>query len=181
MSGGTDFLSLGDQDAAAFRGALRHLAGAVSIITGGQGERRSGLTATSVSSLSAEPPAVIVSVNRNASAWPVLTGEGRFSINTLAADQQAVADRFAGRGGLKGAERFAGAEWTQLVTGAPILVGALLSLDCMLEEVVERHSHGILIGRVRAVRTAPEKSALLYWRGDYLSLDIPPAPIGAVA
>lgn len=99
MSGGTDFLSLGDQDAAAFRSALRHLAGAVSIITGGQGEGRSGLTATSVSSLSAEPPAVIVSVNRNASAWPVLTGERRFSINTLASDQQAVADRFAGRGG----------------------------------------------------------------------------------
>lgn len=174
MSGVSDFLSLGDQDAAAFRGALRHLAGAVSVIAGGQGERRAGLTATSVSSLSAEPPAVIVSLNRNASAWPILTGAGAFSINTLAADQQAVADRFAGRGGLKGAERFAGAEWSALITGAPVLTGALLALDCALEEVVERHSHGILIGRVRAVRVGPDKSALLYWRGGYRTLAADP-------
>lgn len=181
MSSTPQVTPISDQDSAAFRGALRHLAGAVSIITGGEGERRSGLTATSVSSLSAEPPAVIVSVNRNASAWPILTGEGRFSINTLAADQQPIADNFAGRGGLKGAERFGGAEWTTLVTGAPILVGALLSLDCVLEEVVERHSHGILIGRVKAVRTDPSKQALLYWRGGYLPLLTAAAQLAGVA
>ena len=150
-----------------FRAALRQLAGAVGVIATGAGARRAGLTATSVTSLAIEPPTVLVTVNRTASAYPTLIAEARFSINLLTDRQQAIADRFAGRGGIAGAERFAGAEWTTLETGAPVLVGALAAIDCELDEVIERHSHGILIGRVKAVVIDHAAGALLYWRAGY--------------
>ena len=150
-----------------FRTGLRQLTGAVSIIATGTGDQRAGLTATSVTSLSAEPPTILVTVNRTASAYPPLLAERRFSINVLSDLQQPIADRFAGRGGIKGAARFEGANWITLATGAPVLADALASLDCSLDEVVERHSHGILIGRVKALRVDPEAGALLYWRGIY--------------
>lgn len=151
----------------AFRAALRQLAGAVSVIATGEGAGRAGLTATSVTSLAIEPPTVLVTVNRAASAYPTLIAEARFSINLLSDKQQAIADRFAGRGGINGGERFVGADWTTLITGAPVLVGALATIDCELDEVIERHSHGILIGRVKAVALDAEAGALLYWRAGY--------------
>ena len=154
-----------------FRDAMRHLVGAVTVITVGRGDDVSGTTVTSMSSLSVEPPSLIVSVNRSASSWPLLKTYGVFGVNILSADQRDVAERFAGKNGVKGAERFAGAEWTARLSGAPLLVGALAAIDCEVEELIERHSHGIVIGRVRAVQLQPVGSALAYWHGDYLAID----------
>jgi flavin reductase (DIM6/NTAB) family NADH-FMN oxidoreductase RutF len=151
----------------AFRAAMRHLAGAVSVITVGQGDDRSGLTATSVLSLALTPPTVLVCVNREASSWPLLARYGHFGINVLAASQQAIADRFAGRGGSTGTERYRNADWVRLETGAPILADALVAIDCELEELIDRHSHSIVLGRVKAVRVSETSDALLYWRGGY--------------
>ena len=92
-----------------FRGAMRHLAGGVSVITVGRDKDISGMTVTSVSSLSIEPPTLIVSVNRGSSSWLLLRRHGAFGVNLLNADQLDVAERFAGKGGVKGADRFAGA------------------------------------------------------------------------
>jgi flavin reductase (DIM6/NTAB) family NADH-FMN oxidoreductase RutF len=92
---------------------MRHLAGAVSVITVGEREDRTGFTATSVSSLSADVPSVIVSVNRTSSSWPALEKYRRFCVNVLAADQQHVAQSFAGFGGRKGVERYGDAQWYQ--------------------------------------------------------------------
>ena len=156
-----------DKDVASFRAAMRHLAGAVSVITTGRGEQRTGFTATSVSSFSMEPPAMIVCLNKTSSSWPVLKAHQGFCINVLAHDQLHVADRFAGRGGAKGAERYEGAQWQELVTGALALSNALTVIDCELEEAIERHSHAILIGRVRAVHTRETAEPLLYWHGAY--------------
>ena len=150
-----------------FRTALRHLAGGVSVITTGRGEDRTGLTVTSLSSLSAEPPTVMFGLNLSSSAYPVLARHRSFGVNFLTAAQKQVADRFAGRGGEKGPARYAEAEWSEGRTGAPLLAGALAALDCELEELIERHSHAIVIGRVREVRLGSNDAALLYWRGDY--------------
>ena len=154
-------------DAATFRAAFRHLAGGVSVITTGRGEDRTGLTATSISSLSAEPPTIFFGLNLSSSSYPVLQRHRSFGVNFLSASQKQVADRFAGRGGEKGAARYADAEWTSGVSGAPLLLGALASLDCEVEEIIERHSHAIIIGRVREVRLGRDDAALVYWRGDY--------------
>ena len=154
-----------------FRGAMRHLTGGVSVITAGRGKDITGMTVTSVASLSVDPPTLIVSINREASSWPLLKRLGFFGVNILAAGQLDVAERFAGKGGLKGADRFAGAQWTTRISGVPLLVGALAAIDCEVEDVVERHSHAIVIGRVLDLRNSGHTAALAYWQGRYVAVD----------
>jgi flavin reductase (DIM6/NTAB) family NADH-FMN oxidoreductase RutF len=154
-----------------FRGAMRHLTGGVSVITVGRGREATGMTVTSVSSLSVDPPTLIVSVNRESSSWPVLKRHGFFGVNILAADQIEVAERFTGKGGLKGAERFAGARWNTRVSGVPLLAGALAAIDCEVEHIVERHSHAIVIGRVLGIQSSGHTAALAYWQGRYVAVD----------
>jgi flavin reductase (DIM6/NTAB) family NADH-FMN oxidoreductase RutF len=159
-----------DVNAADFRGTMRRLAGAVSVVTSGNGATRAGLTASSVTSLSVDPPTVLVCVNRTSSALSTIRSTRQFAINVLSETQQPIADRFAGRHGVSGNDRYAGAEWTQLFTGAPVLLGALAVIDCVLEEVIERHSHAILIGRVKAVAGQGDAGPLIYWDGAYRRL-----------
>jgi flavin reductase (DIM6/NTAB) family NADH-FMN oxidoreductase RutF len=154
-----------------FRGAMRHLTGGVSVITAGRGKDITGMTVTSVTSLSVDPPTLLVSINRDASSFPLIRRYGAFGVNILAADQLDVAERFAGKGGLKGADRFAGAQWVTSVSGVPLLVGALSAVDCEVEEIVERHSHGIVIGRVRDIKNSTRTAALAYWHGQYVAVD----------
>ena len=154
-----------------FRGAMRHLTGGVSVITAGRGADISGMTVTSVSSLSVDPPSLIVSINRAASSWPLIKRHGVFGVNILTADQLDVAERFTGKGGFKGAERFSGAEWTTRASGVPLLVGALAAVDCEVEETIERHSHAIVIGRVLDVIASQRTAALAYWHGEYVAID----------
>jgi flavin reductase (DIM6/NTAB) family NADH-FMN oxidoreductase RutF len=154
-----------------FRSAMRHLAGGVSVITVGRGKDITGMTVTSVSSLSVDPPTLIVSINRESSSWPLLKRHGFFGVNLLTADQLDVAERFTGKGGLKGADRFAGAQWTTLVSGVPLLVGALSAIDCEAEDIIERHSHAIVVGRVLDIQTSPRTAALAYWQGRYVAVD----------
>jgi flavin reductase (DIM6/NTAB) family NADH-FMN oxidoreductase RutF len=156
-----------DIDGGTFKSVMRQVAGAVSVITTADGQQWAGLTATSLTALSAEPPTILICVNRAASAWPVLEKAGRFAVNLLSAEQKEIADRFAGRGGERGEQRFAGEIWEQLATGAPVLSNALASLDCITEEVINRHSHAIVIGRVKAIGSSSAPGALLYWRGAY--------------
>src|SRR5450756_1836335 len=146
-----------------FRSAMRHLTGGVSVITTGRGNDITGMTVTSVSSLSVDPPALIVSVNRESSSWPVLQRHGVFGVNILTSDQLDIAERFAGKGGLKGADRFAGAQWFTRASGVPLLAGALAAIDCEVEDVIERHSHAIVIGRVLDMQLSSRTAALAYW------------------
>ena len=154
-----------------FRNAMRQLTGGVSVITAGRGRDISGMTVTSVSSLSVDPPALIVSINREASSWPLVKRYGFFGVNILTSDQLDIAERFAGKGGLKGADRFAGAAWNTRVSGVPLLAGALAAVDCEVEDIVERHSHAIVIGRVLDVAVSSRTAALAYWQGQYVAID----------
>jgi flavin reductase (DIM6/NTAB) family NADH-FMN oxidoreductase RutF len=154
-----------------FRGAMRQLTGGVSVITAGRGRDISGMTVTSVSSLSVEPATLIVSINREASSWPLVKRYGFFGVNILTSDQIDIAERFTGKGGLKGADRFAGAEWTARASGVPLLVGALAAIDCEVEDIVERHSHAIVIGRVLDLQLSTRTAALAYWQGQYVAID----------
>ncbi|RTL47850.1 MAG: flavin reductase [Bradyrhizobiaceae bacterium] len=157
--------------AADFRAAMRNLAGGVSVITVGKGREITGMTVTSVSSLSVDPPTLIVCVNRESSSWPLLNRYGVFGVNILSAQQIEVAERFSGKGGLKGPERFAGSQWIRRGSGVPLLVDSLASIDCEVEQIVERHSHGIVIGRVLGSITSSNHGALGYWHGEYVAID----------
>jgi flavin reductase (DIM6/NTAB) family NADH-FMN oxidoreductase RutF len=154
-----------------FRRAMRHLPGGVSVITVGRGKDIAGMTVTSMSSLSVDPPTLIVSISRESSSWPLLKRHGVFGVNILTADQLEIAERFTGKEGLKGADRFIGAEWITRVSGVPLLVGALAAVDCEVEEIVERHSHAIVIGRVLELQLSTRTAALAYWQGQYVAID----------
>jgi flavin reductase (DIM6/NTAB) family NADH-FMN oxidoreductase RutF len=154
-----------------FRSAMRQLTGGVSVVTAGRGRDISGMTVTSVSSLSVDPPALIVSINREASSWPLVKRYGFFGVNILTSDHIDIAERFTGKGGLKGADRFAGARWMTRASGVPLLVGALAAIDCEVEDIVERHSHAIVIGRVLDVTVSSRTAALAYWQSQYVAID----------
>ena len=155
-----------------FRGAMRHLVGGVAVITSGRGPDITGMTVTAVSSLSLDPPSMIVSISRTSSTWPVLERHGFFGVNILTADQRDVAERFSGAKGLKGRARFSGSEWVSRGSSAPLLVGAAAAIDCEVEQAIERHSHVIVVGRVRNVLLSRHQPALAYWRGRYVAVDL---------
>lgn len=154
-------------DADNYRAIMRHQAGAVSVIACSNAHGRSGLTATAVVSLSDRPPMVLACVNQGAGAHDEIVKANAFSVNILSADQQSVAERFAGKGGLKGEDRFPGLLWLQLKTGSPILADALANLDCELAEQHTFATHSIFIGRVVAGAFRADVKPLLYFRGDY--------------
>jgi flavin reductase (DIM6/NTAB) family NADH-FMN oxidoreductase RutF len=160
-----------DESSVDFRRAMRHLVGGVNIITVGRGRDITGMTVTSVASLSVDPPSLIVSINRSASSWPLLKRDGFFGVNILNADQIDLAERFAGKGGVTGADRFASAEWITRVSGAPLLADALAAIDCEVEHIVERHSHAIVIGRPLDIQLSQQTAALAYWQGQYVATD----------
>lgn len=151
------------------RNAMRRSAGGVSIITAGRGLERSGMTITSAISQSMAPPTMLVAVDLTASTLPVLATSGCFAVNIPSARQLDVAERFAGRGGLKGTARYEGAEWSRLGSGTWGLVSALAVIDCRVEEIIERHSHAIVLGAVEAVHLGEDSEAepLVYAAGAF--------------
>jgi len=154
-----------------FRAAMRQLAATVCVVTAGEGDARRGLTATAVCSLSMTPPSMLVCVNRQGAAHRAITESGCFCVNILAADQVAVAHRFAGNAGDPGESKFAAGKWSRLATGAPTLDGALINLDCTLSSDVETESHSIFIGHVQQIRFGALKSPLLHYDRNFFSLE----------
>ena len=153
-------------DPTLLKSAMRTVSGAVSVISAGVGPDRTGATVTSATALSVEPPTMIVNINRTSSTFPIISRYGHFCVNILASEHQAIANRFSGFGGTKGEARYEGAPWTTRLSGAPVLVGALAAIDCEVEEIIERHSHGIILGRVVEVIVGDGQS-LVYNNGRY--------------
>lgn len=153
-----------------FRQAMRAFVGNCSVLTVGSGEERTGLVVTSATSLSADPPMVLACVNRSSSAHALFARFGAFGLNSLGARHQAVAERFSGVTGATGAARYEGAEWVTTESGALLLADAPSAFDCEVEEMIDRATHSIIIGRVRAIRMTPDAGALAYWNGTYLPM-----------
>lgn len=150
-----------------FTRGMRQLAAGVTLITTTDGARRAGLTATSVCSLSAEPPQLVVCVNRAVDAHDPIERNGIFAVNLLASDQRRLAEAFSGAAGVFGERRFDRACWSTLVTGAPVLTSCLASFDCRLAKAVPASTHTIFIGLVEAVVIEAKREPLVYVEGDY--------------
>lgn len=158
-------------DVALYRQGFRRTAGGVWVVTAAHGGQRSGLTATSVVSLSADPAELMVSVNTDASSLPLISQARQFGVNLLGADQRAIADRFAGRGGCKGDDRYQEAPWVCTPEGVWLLASAPVTMACDVVEQLWRRTHVILIGRISAMRVAPATTQpLLYADGRYAEL-----------
>jgi flavin reductase len=154
-------------DAHQFREAMSRLGAAVHVITTAGPGGRAGVTATAVCSVSDQPPTLLACLNRRAYTCNVLGQNGVFCVNVLRADAEAIADVFAGRGGLAMEERFGSAAWTQLATGAPVLESAVVSFDCRVVEVKSVATHNVFFGIAEAVRLGPSGPALLYHERGY--------------
>ena len=149
-------------DGQAFRDGMRQLAAGVSIIAAEHDGIRRGLTATSVCSLSDDPPTLIVCVNRSAEAHELIYASRHLSVSILGEDHRTLAERFAGMGGAKGEERFAEGDWRTLETGAPVLADALVGFDCRVIDCAECKTHRAFIASVVAIRVRDDASPLLY-------------------
>jgi flavin reductase len=149
-------------DANAFRQAMSRLGAAVHVITTEGPAGKTGFTATAVCSVSDAPPTLLVCLNRKSDSAPPLLGNKLSCVNTLAAGEEAIADTFAGRTGIKGAERFAIGEWITVATGSPVLVSAVVAFDCCTVEVKPVASHYVVYGAVEAVHLGPTSEALVY-------------------
>jgi flavin reductase (NADH)/flavin reductase len=157
-------------DATLFKAGMRQLAAGVTLVTTQTADgTRSGLTATAVCSVSAEPPILLVCVNRANGSYGAIRDTGRFAVNLLAAEDVDLSNRFASA--VSGDERFHHGDWNTLTTGAPVLASALASFDCTLLEVQDLGSHGVFFGQVEALRVREdEASPLLYGKGNYGTL-----------
>ena len=134
-------------------------------VTTAIGNKRRGLTATAVCSLSVKPPTLLACVNREAGAHDPTLQSRVFCVNLLATHHRKLAALFADPG--KSAERFESGEWGTLESGAPVLMDSLASFDCILGQTMRAETHTVLTGRVQAVRLDESLQALLYSRGEF--------------
>ena len=154
-------------DARTFRDALGCFATGVTIITAmDAGGQPIGLTANSFTSVSLDPPLLLVCVANNAGSAAVLRDAERFAVNVLQIGQQPTSNRFAG----KGEDRFANTPWEVGEFGTPVLTGSLSSFECARDAVHDGGDHFILVGRVLKAMFEPRRDPLLYFRGKYRRL-----------
>jgi 4-nitrophenol 2-monooxygenase / 4-nitrocatechol 4-monooxygenase, reductase component len=148
------------------RRVMGHYATGVTVITTFSKEGKlHGLTANAVSSLSLDPPLLLICVDKKAESYSSFEESGVFTINILADDQEDLSRRFAVSGG----EKFEGVAYRRGANGAPILNGALGHLECKLYATYEGGDHTIYLGLIEEAQTR-EAKPLLFFRGGYREL-----------
>ena len=150
-------------DEARYRQVLGHFATGVTVVTALAGGEPVGLAVNSFTSVSLEPPLVALCVSVLSSTWPRVREVGRFCVNILSADQEAVARTFSSRN----PKRFAGIGYRTAPSGAPILTGVLAWIDCTIEAEHPGGDHVIVVGRVRDLDVTREDRPLVFYRGGY--------------
>ena len=149
-----------------FRSAMSQAVTSVNIVTTDGPKGRYGLTVSAVSSVSAEPPMLLVCVNQKSVACSAIEANGSFAINVLATGQQSAAETFSGSDAHGDAYTFNDEDWTTAVTKSPVLKRAVATFDCKIEAVIPAATHTIFIGLVQATRARPG-TPLLYTSRSY--------------
>lgn len=149
-----------------FKDAMRRLAGTVTVVTVGSGDDRHGTTATAVTSLSMNPPSLLVCFNRDSRLHALLSAADRFCVNLLHTDNVDVSRLFSSP--VTSAERFASGHWASPADGAPYLENAQSSIQCAKDQQIDYGTHTIFIGRVLSVRNRDEIAPLIYCNGSYV-------------
>jgi flavin reductase (DIM6/NTAB) family NADH-FMN oxidoreductase RutF len=128
-----------------FRSVMRRLASSVTVITTSHGDHIHGMTATAVCSVCADPPTILIVVNRSARSHPMIDGSGTFVVNILADDQQVIAERFGG----KLEDQFVGVDYRVGGSSVPILRGAAAHLECRVMSQNDVGTHTVFVGGCR--------------------------------
>ena len=153
-----------------YRDAMAHYAGHVQLVTTEFEGVRRGVTVTAACSVSDDPPMVLVCLNRTNPNNRIFLDSGKFAINTLAAQHQAMAASFAGFDEKDADARFAMGEWDTISTGAPTLRDASAVFDCNLLEHKDLATHMVLFGEVAGLRVGDLQSSLLFMDREWRSL-----------
>ena len=149
-----------------FRAALGMFATGVTIVTARDAAGvRVGLTANSFNSVSLAPPLVLWSLSQRAASLPAFSAGTHYAINILAADQHALAERFAS----KSVDRFAGVAFREGGDGAPILEGAAAVFECFNRSRYEEGDHVIFVGEVERCESRPGAQPLIFHGGRYFT------------
>lgn len=152
-----------------FKSVLGHFPAGVTVVTVAAGEAIHGCTVSAFSSISVEPPLIMVALNQNSRSGQLLAQPGAsFAVNILAHDQTAISNQFAW---VKTDNKFELGEWHTAVTNAPILANALAWLDCTIHSTHVAGTHALYIGHVEACSLVrPDQPPLVYWNRDYREL-----------
>ncbi|MCZ8135041.1 MAG: flavin reductase family protein [Porphyrobacter sp.] len=149
-----------------FKAAMRRLAASVSIVVAKGDEGPVGMAATSITSLTVDPPAVLVCVNRMTSLHASLVPTAPLSVNLLARHQREVSMAFGG--GTPREERFKVGDWQEGANGLPALADAQANLECVIDAMLAYGTHSIVIARVIRARVSDTVAPLVYQDGGYL-------------
>ncbi len=156
-----------------FKKSMRRLAGGVSIIAVQDETEKTGITVTSVVSVSVEPPIFMVSVNPQSSAYPILAATKQFSINFLGTQHLDVAKAFSGITGLKGTDRFQIGAWEKKGSSL-VLTDSPASFVCVVDEMIPKYGHCIVFGKVISIHLAdPYQGSLVYYDRNYYTQLLP--------
>lgn len=150
-------------DQVEFRQALSHFASGVTVITTQHENQPHGTTVSAFSSLSLNPPLVLVSIDTNATIHDLLIASGVFAVNILAEHAETISRHFAHRV----PDKFAGISYALGELNVPLLEDAVASLECRLFARYPGGDHTIFVGEVISTRTYPEHQPLLYFRSQY--------------
>jgi flavin reductase (DIM6/NTAB) family NADH-FMN oxidoreductase RutF len=150
-----------------FRAALGSFATGVTVVTTSGAGHAYGLTANAFSSVSLDPPLVLVCVNNGTRGSESIETNGVFAVNILSADQEPLSRYFATRDRPRGPEAFSHIPHRSETTGSPILEGVAAYLDCRLAARYLAGDHVIFIGDVMAIGLAPDVEPLLFHQGQY--------------
>ncbi|MEF2074780.1 flavin reductase family protein [Consotaella aegiceratis] len=151
-----------------FRDAMASMGSTACLVTTRLGAERLGRTVTSVFSLSVEPPAILISIDRTSRLADHIAKAQGFSFAMLAEDQQAVADAFAGRGDPE--RRFDTGRWLSWVSGHPRLQGAVAAMDCTVLGTIETATHILCAGGVVDIELTPDRTPLVWQQRRYRAL-----------
>lgn len=155
-------------DPSTFRAVMGRFASGVTVVTTCEGSRRLGITVNAFTSVSLDPPLVLVCIDRSSRLHDVLLRTGIFAVNFLSEDQANISTCFASRGKER-YENFCGVSSHREATGAPVFDESLGFVDCRIADVYPGGDHTIVVGRVEAL-AAGDGDPLLYFRSHYLNL-----------
>ncbi|MCE7029597.1 flavin reductase family protein [Jiella avicenniae] len=156
-------------DRRSYRDAMASIGATVGLATARLGDERIGRTVTSYFSLSLEPPAILVSIDRESRLAECIAATAGFSFAMLADGQQPVADAFAGAA--DPAERFRHGRWTAWKSGHPRLEDTLVTMDCEVIGVIETATHRLVAGCVVDIETSGDRAPLIWHRRRYHGLE----------
>ena len=149
-----------------FRSAMSRFASGVTVVTTkAEDDRLAGITVSAFSSVSLEPPLILVCIDTRASLHALLKEGAQFAVNILNAEQELISRRFASRD----EDRFSGTGYTIGENGAPLLTGALATIECRVVQSYPGGDHSIVVGEVEHA-TVAEGKPLAYFRGGYAQL-----------